>query len=158
MPTDLIITPAGAQDIGVLAALEKECFSEPWQESALLDAMANDSYICLKAVCAGTIAGYALFQNICAEGYVCSIAVFAEMRQKGIGRALLRAMKEYTDKNLQFLTLEVRPSNTAATALYDSEGFLPAGRRKNFYRKPTEDALLMTYTPARCEKSDGKTD
>lgn len=158
MPTDLIITPAEAHDAGVLAALEKECFSEPWHESALLDAMASEDYICLKAVCAGTIAGYALFQNICAEGYVCSIAVFAEMRQKGIGRALLRAMKEYTDKNLQFLTLEVRPSNTPAIALYESEGFLPAGRRKNFYRKPTEDALLMTYTPPQCEKCDGKTD
>lgn len=153
MRTEFTILPAAPEDVKTLASLEGACFSEPWSESALLDAMHDARYICLKACAGGEIAGYALFQNICGEGYVCSIAVFAAMRRRGAASALLGAMKSYADKNLHFLTLEVRPSNAAATALYEKEGFCPAGRRKNFYRKPTEDALLMTYTPEQGEKT-----
>lgn len=158
MHTEWTITPAEPADAEWMSGLESACFSEPWSKSALLDAMANDAYICIKAVCGERRAGYALFQNICGEGYICSIAVFETMRRNGAATALLRAMKTYTDRNLRFLTLEVRPSNKAAVALYEKEGFCQTGRRRNFYRKPTEDALLMTYTPQPCEKHHGETD
>ena len=48
--------------------------------------------------------------------------------------------------HLAFLTLEVRPSNQAAVALYCKHGFQEAGRRKDYYQDPTEDALLLTRT------------
>ena len=47
---------------------------------------------------------------------------------------------------LQTVTLEVRAGNAAAVALYHKWGFLPVGRRKNYYTAPTEDAILMTVT------------
>ena len=45
---------------------------------------------------------------------------------------------------LAFLTLEVRPSNTAAIALYQGFGFREVGRRRNYYDLPKEDALILT--------------
>ena len=55
---------------------------------------------------------------------------------------------------LDFLTLEVRPSNAAALALYRELGFQPVGRRRDFYTDPTEDALLLTKTFKK-EEPDG---
>ena len=48
------------------------------------------------------------------------------------------------ERGLAFVTLEVRVHNEGAIALYAGEGFLPAGRRKDYYERPKEDALLMT--------------
>ena len=47
---------------------------------------------------------------------------------------------------LSFLTLEVRESNAPAVALYEKRAYRVVGRRKHYYEKPTEDALLMTLT------------
>ena len=47
------------------------------------------------------------------------------------------------DNSLARLTLEVRPSNAGAVALYESFGFEPVGRRRNFYSRPAEDGLVM---------------
>ena len=41
------------------------------------------------------------------------------------------------------LTLEVRASNVPAISLYEKLGFAEVGRRKNYYRNPREDALIM---------------
>ena len=40
-------------------------------------------------------------------------------------------------------TLEVRESNLPAVRLYESLGFTVEGIRKNFYRDPAENALIM---------------
>ena len=55
-------------------------------------------------------------------------------------RQVLEAQREHAE----MITLEVRPSNCAAIALYQSMGFLQEGRRRNFYTDPKEDALLLT--------------
>ena len=61
-----------------------------------------------------------------------------------IAEALLDAYIQYGREHLAFLTLEVRPSNAAAIALYQGFGFQEAGRRKNYYDLPKEDALILT--------------
>ena len=53
-------------------------------------------------------------------------------------------MAEARRQGAEFLSLEVRPSNLAAVGLYTKLGFVQEGRRRNFYRDPTEDALLLT--------------
>ena len=74
-----------------------------------------------------------------------TIATEPACRGRGIAKALIGHMVQLLmEKNLQWLTLEVRPSNAPALALYESLGFRQVGRRKNYYRSPTEDALLMT--------------
>ena len=80
------------------------------------------------------------------------MAVFPEYRRQGVAAKLLAVFENFARGNkLAFLTLEVRPSNTAAIALYESFGFRQAGRRKNYYDLPKEDALILTKTYGEAE-------
>jgi ribosomal-protein-alanine N-acetyltransferase len=89
--------------------------------------------------------GYGGMYTVLNEGYVTNIGVLPQFRRKGIGKSLVEKLLDYSkEKNLEFLTLEVRVSNKAATNLYKSFGFESVGNRKNFYSNPTEDALIMT--------------
>ena len=99
----------------------------------------------LAAVLGEEVVGFAGMQQVLDEGYITNIAVAESCRRKGLGRAMLGALIDHCrESGASFLTLEVRQSNAPAIALYESMGFLPEGRRKNFYRQPTEDAILMT--------------
>ena len=74
-----------------------------------------------------------------------NIAVFGHQRRKGVGTAIVKALiAEALRQDAEFISLEVRPSNRAAVALYTKLGFLEEGRRRNFYTDPTEDALILT--------------
>ena len=97
------------------------------------------------AVLEEDVMGFAGMQQVLDEAYITNIAVAESCRRKGLGRAMLGALIDHCrESGASFLTLEVRQSNAPAIALYESMGFLPEGRRKNFYRQPTEDAILMT--------------
>lgn len=91
--------------------------------------------------------GYIGAFTVCESCYISNIAVFPQHRRKGIGRLLLRkAAEQARKKGAESISLEVRPSNTAAISLYKSEGYEEVGLRKNFYRDPNEDALILTLT------------
>ena len=128
-----------------IAALEQICFSEPWSENALRETLEDPKAVFFAAVEEDEVLGYAGMHDIVGEGYVDNIAVFPEHRGKGIGEALTKALIDYTvSAGLEFLTLEVRAGNVPAVSLYKKLGMQEEGRRKNFYRHPTEDALIMT--------------
>ena len=79
------------------------------------------------------------------EGYITNVAVDPSRRRQGVAAQLLRVFDDFARANrLAFLTLEVRPSNQAAIALYQGFGFTEAGRRRNYYDLPKEDALILT--------------
>lgn len=91
------------------------------------------------------VLGYAGIQVILDEGYITNVAVLPEYRREKVASALLRVFFDFAKAHdLWFISLEVRPSNGAAIALYDQFGFKEAGRRKNYYEDPKEDALIMT--------------
>ena len=128
-----------------IAQLETVCFSEPWSENALRDTLEDPKAVFFAAVEEDTVLGYAGMHDIIGEGYVDNIAVFPEHRGKGIGEALTTALIDYSrNAGLDFLSLEVRAGNVPAVSLYQKLGMKEEGRRKNFYRHPTEDALIMT--------------
>ena len=81
------------------------------------------------------------------EAEICNVAVRADARKRGVGKALLNRLIEYgkSDKRTKFL-LDVRVGNEAAISLYKKLGFKEDGIRPNFYDKPKEDALLMSLT------------
>lgn len=129
-----------------LAKLEQLCFAEPWTREGLAAELSSDTAVFLVAEYAGETAGYAGMHCVCGECYVDNIAVFPKFRRKGIGRALTRELlRRAKIQGAKFLSLEVRPSNTAALRLYQSLGLKQVGRRKNFYRSPTEDAIILTF-------------
>lgn len=134
-----------AEHLDALAELERRCFSVPWSRNALAEELENPSACFLVAVEGGEILGYGGMHCACGQGYADNIAVFPMHRRKGVGRAIVTALvEEVRRRQGEFLSLEVRPSNVAAVALYGSLGFEVAGRRRNFYSSPLEDGLIMT--------------
>lgn len=132
------------EHISETARLEIVCFSSPWSEKSLSEELENENSHFLVAVSDGVL-GYIGVQEICGEAYITNVAVFGEYRNCGIGRALLKsACNGAKTRNCEFITLEVRESNFAAIALYESEGFEKAGIRKNFYSDPTENGIIYT--------------
>ena len=93
----------------------------------------------------GEVLGYAGLLVAADEGYITNVAVFPEYRRQGIAGELIKVFLRFARAHhLAFLTLEVRPSNAPAIALYEGFGFREAGRRRNYYDLPKEDALIMT--------------
>lgn len=141
----MIIQPMLPEHIPQIALLEKECFSFPWSENALMQELENSNSYFLAATENGEVCGYIGVQEICGEAYITNIAVFEKHRGRGIGRAVLRkACDDAETRNCEFITLEVRKNNEKAIALYLSEGFEEVGIRKNFYSDPIEDGLIYT--------------
>jgi ribosomal-protein-alanine N-acetyltransferase len=84
-------------------------------------------------------------QVVLDEAEITNIAVTAPYRKRGIAVKLLEGLEMICrKKNVKYLHLEVRESNTAARSLYGKMGFEIDGIRKSFYQKPTENAVLMT--------------
>lgn len=128
-----------------MSELEKLCFPVPWSRGMVRDELTNDIGYYVGAEEDGLLVGYAGMQIIIDEGYITNVAVDPGYRRRGIADALLRALRSRADERaLSFMTLEVRRSNLAAQRLYEKHGFSAAGVRKNYYRKPTEDAIIMT--------------
>ena len=79
------------------------------------------------------------------EGEITNVAVSSKYRKHGIGNHLVTAMQRAAkEKNLERMILEVRATNEPALSLYKRKGFTELGIRKNFYEKPTEDAIIMS--------------
>lgn len=143
--SDIIIEPMLDEHIDGIALIEKKCFSVPWSENALRDELENPNAFFLTALCDGSPVGYVGSYGVCGESYITNIAVLPEYRRRGIGERLLNELIGHCkDENCTFLTLEVRKSNFAAITLYEKLGFERVGERKDFYEKPTENALLYT--------------
>ena len=139
------LTPMTMEHIPQVAALEKACFSHPWSEALLQNELWNDSAVILVAEGEdGTVLGYAGLQTVLDEGYINNVAVDRAYRRCGVASELIAAFVRFGQSKLAFLTLEVRASNAPAIALYAKHGFQEAGRRKNYYEGPREDAILMT--------------
>ena len=140
------IVPMTAAHLPAVAALEKACFpAEPWSEGLFRDALDNPNTAILLAEGEdGAVLGYAVLSTVLDEGNLDNIAVARPARRNGVADALLSALTGFGREHLACLMLEVRASNAPAIALYEKHGFTAAGRRKNYYDAPCEDAILMT--------------
>ena len=142
--SNICIVPLEPRHIKDIAKLESLCFSEPWSEEGILEAYRLGTRFFV-AETGKMLIGYIGIKAVVDEGYITNIAVFPEFRRKGVAADLLNKVFDYAkEKRLSFVSLEVRPSNNAAVSLYQKTGFKEEGRRKDFYRLPREDALIMT--------------
>ncbi|MBQ7597255.1 MAG: ribosomal protein S18-alanine N-acetyltransferase [Clostridia bacterium] len=139
------IRPMTGEDVPSLAALEAQCFSVPWSENALRAELENEHAHFFVAELCGEICGYVGLHILLDEGYLCNLAVAEAFRRRGVGKALMSAAIDCCKaQGCAFLSLEVRPSNTAAVRLYEALGFSKRGERTHFYTLPDEDALILT--------------
>lgn len=145
MSQNYTITDADVRHLEQLEVLEKQCFSVPWTKEQLFSQFPDDRHVFIVAVRNETVLGYVGMAYVLDEGYISNVAVSPEERRQGIGDALIsELLRRAVSLDLSFVTLEVRESNAPASALYGKHGFIPVGLRKNYYDKPTENAVLMT--------------
>lgn len=121
--------------------IEKICFSNPWSKEDLERQIDTETSHFLVADMDGRAVGYMGLQIFAGEGYVTNVAVLPEYRGRGIAKALIA---EQMKNDMEFITLEVRESNTPAIHLYKKSGFETVGVRLDFYSDPTENAVIMT--------------
>ena len=140
------IVPMTAAHLPQVAALEKVCFpADPWSEELFRAALERPPTSLLLAEGEnGTALGYAVLSAVLDEGNLDNIAVAPHCRRRGVADALLSTLTDFGRARMSVLVLEVRASNLPAITLYEKHGFVPVGRRKNYYESPKEDALLMT--------------
>lgn len=145
MNSPIKICPMTQDHIRQVAEIEQECFSEGWTFEQFRDALDCDFIECVTAALDDEVVGYTVFYKVAGEGQITNVAVRKSMRRQGIAERLLKYIFDYAIKHgISRYMLEVRASNVAAIALYKSLGFTVDGIRREFYRHPTEDAILMS--------------
>ena len=130
--------------VAQVAELEKICFSDPWSENSVASELKNPLSCWLVAEEDGVVAGYIGSQTVMGESDMMNVAVHLDHRRKGVAESLVNELIEALKKRgSRCLTLEVRASNEPAKALYEKLGFVQVGLRRNYYRNPKEDALIL---------------
>ena len=136
--------PMNESHVSAIAELEKLCFSDPWSAATIASELNNTLSLWLVAMEDDKLVGYVGSQTVLGEGDMMNLAVSPDYRRRGIGEGLVEALvAALAEKGATRLALEVRASNVPAIGLYEKLGFCVAGRRKNYYRNPKEDALIM---------------
>ena len=140
----MIITNMTIYHVAQVAELEKICFQDPWSEKSVAAELEHGYSLWLVAMEGETLAGYIGSQISYGEADMMNVAVSPDHRRKGIGEKLILALMEALKvRECISLALEVRASNAPAIALYEKLGFGQIGLRKNYYRTPKEDALIL---------------
>lgn len=138
------IRRARGDDAAGIARIEAEVFSDPWSEKTVMPYICSEGGMCYTASVDGRVIAYIIGRVIAPEGEIYRIATHPDFRKRGIAYRLLDyAVKCEKGRGLECLFLEVRASNIPAKNLYKSYGFKEMGTRKNYYKDPTEDAVLM---------------
>lgn len=141
--------PARPSDVHAIVALERACYSHPWSESSLREAITNTrrfQSLVLRAP-DGSVLAYCIVQLVADELHVHNLAVTQAERRRGLARRLLaHALDGAQRQGARLALLEVREGNRAARALYASLGFSEVGHRRGYYASPPEDAVLLQKT------------
>lgn len=135
----------GAEQLSDAAELERLCFAEPWSEKSLA-MLLGETGVGFAVTVDGRAVAYGGMLCVAGEGQITNVAVHPDFRRCGYGRAVVGALMAYAESEGLFeVSLEVRESNEAAIALYRAFDFCVCGTRRNFYQKPTENALVMLW-------------
>ena len=138
------ITRMNESHVAQVAALEKMCFSDPWSENSVASELNNPLSLWLIAEENQAVCGYVGSQTVLDETDMMNIAVRPDCRRRGIAAALITELvHQLRERGSHILRLEVRESNAPAIALYEAMGFTQLGLRKNYYRNPRENALIL---------------
>lgn len=134
-------------DLPQVIAIERRAFPTPWSLAMFVLELSKPGGQCLAVRRDGALAGYVICSRYEDVWHIMNVAVDPSHLRRGIATALLDDLIGRLGEDAR-MTLEVRPSNHAAIALYERFGFLAAGTRRRYYQDNGEDALIMWRTPA----------
>lgn len=139
---------AHVSDAQRLATIEQQAFSDPWPASAFVDVLNMPSVHGVVAVdLEDAPQAYCILMIVVDQGEIANLAVAPDARRQGLAARLIRdALQFAVGRGVVAVYLEVRESNIAARALYESHDFRPIGRRRGYYHNPPEDALVLQWT------------
>ncbi|PHV63620.1 ribosomal protein S18-alanine N-acetyltransferase [Cyanobacterium aponinum UTEX 3222] len=136
------------KDLEQVLELDQICFGGLWSlDSYKREIESPNSYLLIITVNthSGTkVIGFGCFWAILEEAHITILAIHPDFQGQGLGSLLLEnLLKEAVNRKLERATLEVGENNTKAINLYQKFGFKEAGRRKKYYKKTGEDALIL---------------
>lgn len=142
----MIIRRMKVEDAPQVALIEANNFSVPWSEKSFREAAVKTETIYVVAEENGEILGYAGAWCVFGEADITNVCVRKVSRKQGIGTRMLQFLiEEGVNVKIKTFFLEVRESNSAAISLYEKFGFQKIGIRKNFYEKPVENGIVMSF-------------
>ncbi len=139
------IRSLGYSDLPQVIAIERRAFPTPWSLAMFVLELSKPSGVCLAAIEERRVVGYLICSRYADVWHLMNIAIDPPVRRRGIATALLGEMIARAGDEASY-TLEVRPSNSHAIALYERFGFRSAGTRRRYYQDTGEDALIMWRT------------
>ena len=144
MKQELDIVFLSPEHVIDLVALERVCFTLPWDETQFSRLMTGEHFKVLGVMEAEGLKAYLSFLHVRDQAEIMNLAVHPECRRRGRGKKLMSALLDYCRiHGVQWVFLEVRLSNVPAISLYQGFGFKEVGRRKNYYTDNREDALVL---------------
>lgn len=137
-----------AADLEAVERLQQKTFTNPWNADSIRWELENTDVARLYLLQdqAGETLAYCACWIIFDELHINSLAVDPDARRRGAARQLLRhIISEAASAGVTSATLEVRASNEPARRLYEGLGFSVEGVRRDYYRDPREDALILWH-------------
>jgi ribosomal-protein-alanine N-acetyltransferase len=147
----IAIAAASVDDVPAIVDIERRAFSDPWSANSFREALSHPAvfFACARTrgrsrSSVGKVAGYVVAWFVADEGEIANLAVDPAGWGGGIGQALLdAALEEGERRGAVAVYLEVRDSNERARRLYRSRRFEEVGRRREYYQRPVEDAIVL---------------
>ncbi len=146
LATTVTITTMRRKHLRSVLRIEEQTSSTPWSLGLFLSEIRRDErdYVVALSADDDRVLGFAGLLYVFGEGHVTTVAVDPNVQGGRIGtRLMLELLRRAIERGSDSITLEVRASNAAALALYRRFGFAPSGVRKDYYKDPTEDALIL---------------
>jgi ribosomal-protein-alanine N-acetyltransferase len=150
---------AKPDDLESIAEIERSAFTDPWSRASFRSMLDQAPVWFVVAETGERVVGYVVAWFIGGDGEIGNVAVDESQRGQGIGSMLLDAvLAEARKREVDSVYLEVRESNLPARRMYERYGFARVGRRRRYYRRPEEDALILrlALTPASAGEDAGR--
>lgn len=145
-PAEVALGPLRYSDLSPVLEIERQSFRAPWSLGTFALELAKPSSVRIAARAEGQLVGYLVCSPYAEIWHLMNIAVAPEYRRRGIARRMIARLIDRLGAGTP-ITLEVRKSNDAAIAMYQSLGFAAAGTRPAYYPDNKESALLMWLNP-----------
>ena len=124
--------------------IDEICFSEKWNQTFYESIKSDSKYKLIEYYEKDVRCGFVLVLNLFSESEIVRIAVIPEYRRRGIAEKLIKEVINYSkEAGYENIFLEVRSQNFQAKSLYIKLGFEECGIRKQYYKNPKDDAIIM---------------